>query len=364
MPLDDPQLDLNTSTMSFGDHLEELRRRLIFAVLLPIPAAVVTWFFAGEILNLIVLPLTRALRAAELNDQLQVLAPPEALLTQLKISIIVALIISAPWMLYQAWLFIKPGLYKQERRFVYFLIPGSAILTVAGISLLYFIMLPLVLVVLVNFGTSLDDSFTFDDLSTERIEVDPDTIPRVPLLAAPPTIVEPYMMWLTPDHDVIIVVPPRGWTEPELDDDGQPIAPELEVRRIPLLKVGTLEQTFQLTTYVNFVLLLALGMVIAFQTPLVILLLGWMDIVRIDTLTQNRKKALLGAGVLGAVLTPQDPWSMLAMMIPLYLLFELGILLLRVFPADRVARGLLTREPKTEPDGDADNDHANDGGHV
>jgi len=339
-PLD--QFDPDAAAMSFGDHLEELRSRVIKALIVPIPLAVVTYAISGEILQWLILPLERALRAANLPEQLQVLSPAEALLTQIKISLIAALILAAPWVFWQLWQFIRPGLYAQERRFVYFLVPGSAFMTAAGVALLYFVMLPLVLMVLVNFGTVLDDELDLQSLKvatsqTTDVGAETDAPPpaRIPLLNVPPAEPKVGDMWLTQDNDLMIVVPgERGG-----GDQTTGAAPPLSIRRIPLPRSASIAQQFQLSTYVSFVLILALGMAIAFQTPLVMLLLGWLDLVRVDWLRRNRRYALFGAAVLGAILTPADPWSMVAMMAPLYLLYELGIILMVLFPASRVAGG-------------------------
>ena len=340
-------VDDDTATMSFGDHLEELRSRIIKAALIPIPLVFITYFFSGEILDWLCLPLRRALRAADLNDRLQVLGPAEALLTQIKISIIAAIILAAPWIFWQAWQFIRPGLYKAERRFVYFLLPGSAFMTVAGVCMLYFVMLPLVLLVLVNFGTVLDDELSLDSLRDQQEVInaaETGAIPILPELANPPAIADlkPGMFWLTHNNEIIIVIrsdrdTPTGEAAEALtgDDSNQPM--QLEFRRILLTKSTALTQEFRLTTYINFVMMLMLGMVIAFQLPLVMLLLGWLNLLEASFCRANRKFALFGAAIFGAVLTPADPWSMMAMMLPLYLLYEFGIILMATLPASRIA---------------------------
>ena len=88
-------------------------------------------------------------------------------------------------------------------------------------------------------------------------------------------------------------------------------------------------------------LTLALAVTVAFQMPLVILLLGWAGIADRKFLTSNRRYAVLVCAVLGAILTPADVVSMILLFIPLYLLYELGIFLLLVAPADRVAGGKI-----------------------
>ena len=144
--------------MSFGDHLEELRRRLILALIVPLPMMIVLFPFSDEIRGILTRPVFGALRSAGLPAQLQAMNPAETLATDLKLSIIFSLVLSGPWILWQGWKFIEPGLYNQERRFVHLLVPGSALLTIAGLALLYFGMLPLMLRVLIAFGVPADQT--------------------------------------------------------------------------------------------------------------------------------------------------------------------------------------------------------------
>ena len=76
---------------------------------------------------------------------------------------------------------------------------------------------------------------------------------------------------------------------------------------------------------------------IAFQLPMVMLLLGWLDVLRPEWLRQNRTYALLVLALVSAIITPQDVVSMLMMLIPLYLLYELGIQLIVWVPMSRVS---------------------------
>jgi sec-independent protein translocase protein TatC len=91
------------------------------------------------------------------------------------------------------------------------------------------------------------------------------------------------------------------------------------------------------------VLLLMLGIVIAFQMPLVILLMGWVGLVTADGLRSKRKYALLICAAVAAVITPADALSMLMMLVPLVALFELSILLLIFAPASAVAEGIVLK---------------------
>lgn len=317
--------------MSFGDHLEELRKRLILAAIVPLPLAVLLFFFAASIRSILLLPALAAMEANGLPARLQALGPAEVLTTDLKLSFIFAAVISAPWILWQSWKFVEPGLYNQEKRFVYFLIPGSAILTAAGLALLYWVMLPLMLQVLISFGVpGPADAFGIPDSGARIVESSSDGFPVFPVLEDPPTNPAPGQAWIEPSTRTLVVVVPTS-----LD------ATTFELLSVPLSRAGTISQEFRLGEYIGFVLTLALAVTVAFQMPLVILLLGWAGIADRKFLTSNRRYAVLVCAVLGAILTPADVVSMILLFIPLYLLYELGIFLLLVAPADRVAGGKI-----------------------
>ncbi len=313
--------------MSFGDHLDELRKRILFAILPPLPLAVVIFFFSPTIIDLLLRPLYRVLGEAGLPQQVQALGPPEVVVTQLKLSLIAALIFSGPWLLWQAWLFISPGLYTHERRFVHWLLPGSAILTVAGVALMYFAMLPLMLRVLVMFGSSLN--LTPPEITTDAVPA-PIVAPAagVPAVTADPPDPEPGQIWIKlPEAVLRIAVIPDAETG------------EIVTYQIAMTAGTMVSQQYRMSEYINFVLLLFLAIAIAFQMPLVILLLGWLGLASVEWLASRRRYALLVCGVLAAVITPADVVSMVVMLIPLYALYEFGILLLRIAPASKVAEG-------------------------
>ena len=127
------------------------------------------------------------------------------------------------------------------------------------------------------------------------------------------------------------------------DDAGQ-----IEAFFVPKAFTGRVAQTFRVSYVINFELLLMLAIAIAFQMPLVILLLGWLGLVSPQWLRSQRKYALFICGIVAAIITPADIISMLAMLLPLYGLYELGILLLMIAPASNVAEGSL-RWPRKKP---------------
>ena len=307
------------AVMSLGDHLEELRRRVLWGLLLPVPIAIAAFTWAEQIRAVICAPALHALRAHDLPAQLQVLSPVETLGADLKIALVAAITLGAPWLMLQLWKFIEPGLYAHERRFVRLLAPLSLALTAAGLLLLYFVFLPVMLDVLVTFGTSVPQR-----IAASTAAPAPGTV-TLPMLAETPATLVQGQAWLTPDHRLAVAVPVEGG---------------LEVLSVPLAADAMLAQQFRLSEYLDFTLDFALATSLAFQTPLVVLLLGWIGMVTPEGLARFRRYALFLAAVVGAVVTPSgDPFSMMLLAVPVYGLFELGILLLRIAPPSAVADG-------------------------
>ena len=352
---------LRRGEMSFGDHLEELRTRLILSLVIPLPLAIILFFFADTIRSILIKPALVALEANGLPAHLQALGPAEVLTTNLKLSIVGALILSAPWLLWQAWKFIEPGLYNHERRFVHFLIPGSAILTCAGLSLLYWIMLPLMLRVLISFGVPAPNPINNLDITTPTSEevIDSESSGSIPITQTPPDDLKPGTIWIDPDSRSLMIVMPLAGSEDQF-----------EIGSVAVNREGTISQEFRLAEYISFVLILMLAIAIAFQMPLVIVLLGWMGMADRRFLERNRRYALFACAIMGAILTPADIVSMVLLFVPLYILYELGILLLRIAPAERVAQGSILKgminelagriQSRTQDDSDSSDTKRND----
>ncbi|MCK4871229.1 MAG: twin-arginine translocase subunit TatC [Phycisphaerales bacterium] len=314
-------MSLKHHAMSFGDHLEELRRRLIICLIAPIPFIIVGFFFGEPLIEWLWEPCRRVLEAHDLPNQMQVLSPTEAFVIWMKVSIILGLVITSPVIVYQTWAFVAPGLYARERRFAYVLVPMSVVLVAAGLIFLYTVLIPVSMNFLIGFGSKFEPP--------ERVvEVTPNTdvFPQIPVVGVDPTNpVEGQIWFKVPENQLRIVKSGR-------------------VLIAPFSAKTLLAQQIQLHKYINMVLVLSLVFPIAFQLPVIMLLLGWSGMVEPDDLARIRRYAVFGCAVAGAILTPADPWSMLALAGPLYLLYELGILLMRVLPASRVAEGFGGRD--------------------
>jgi sec-independent protein translocase protein TatC len=327
------------AVMSFGDHLDELRKRLVRALIAPIPLMVLAFLFATELRAVLEEPLRSALRANDQSDLLQSLGVLETMAVDLKLAFVFGLVASSPWILWQAWKFVEPGLYEHERRFARLLVPGSIFLTLAGAATLYFVLLPFSLEVLVNYGMEerggppprlVAQNDSVSDPNAEPATVPPSDAPLgagIPILEEAPKEVRlgvPYI--LLSERILCIPVAPDGKT--------------VQVLVVPLARHAAYMQAYRLSEYHDFVLLMLLGVAVAFQMPLVILLLGWVGIVRVDMLRTKRKYAVFILTIVSAVVTPtSDITSMLLMLVPLYLLYELGIILLVLVPPTAVSEG-------------------------
>jgi Tat protein translocase TatC len=315
-----PTNDSNTqSTMSIGDHLEELRSRIIWCIIPPLPLAVLYFFVSDSIVRWFLIPLYAVLEQHGLPTQVQVLSPPEFIIAEMKIAIGASILTAGPWILYQLWQFVSPGLHKHERRFVYFLIPLSTLLGILGLALMYFIMLPVILDFMVTIAGNIELQANTIAIGESMSDV------SFPILNAAPEIAAAGDAWIKIPEGVMTVAIPSS-------EEGV-----LQTLTMPMSHGSLISQQFQLSSYLGFVIMLMFGIAIAFQLPMVMLLLGWLGVLRPEWLRQNRTYALLVLALVSAIITPQDVVSMLMMLIPLYMLYELGIQLIVWVPMSRVA---------------------------
>jgi len=104
--------------MSFLEHLEELRRRIIYSLLFIAAGFFVCWWFHEQIFNFMQKPIMEALRNHQMEQKLVYLNPTDPFNMYLKVAFIAGVFVASPFVLYQIWLFISPGLYRHERRYV------------------------------------------------------------------------------------------------------------------------------------------------------------------------------------------------------------------------------------------------------
>ena len=130
--------------MTFFEHLEELRNRLMWSLVPFIPAFIVAWIYREELFSLMVIPLYQAWQSMGMGTpKLHFASPVDPMVVYLKQSAVAAFMASSPWVFYQAWGFISPGLYAQEKRFVIpFVLASTVCFTIGGLFGWYYIFPP------------------------------------------------------------------------------------------------------------------------------------------------------------------------------------------------------------------------------
>ena len=231
-------------------HLIELRTRLIRALVGVLVVLVPLAFYARQIYHLLAEPLLKLLPAGGSMIATEVASP---FLVPFKLAAVSAFVIALPWVLYQIWAFVAPGLYRNERRLVVPLLVSSTLLFYTGVAFCYFLILPAV--------------FKF-----------------------------------------FVGVAPAG------------VAVMTDVGK-----------------YLDFVVKLFLVFGLTFETPAAIVLLCWTGFVTPQQLAARRDYVFVGVFCASAVLAPPDVLSMILLAIPMYLLFELGIVGARWFVKNKAA---------------------------
>ncbi len=128
------------------EHIEELRQRIFKSIIALVVGFLIAWPFRKDILLFLEKPLPEDLRG-----KLIFLSPPEAFFTALKVSFFAGVLIALPFVLYQAWKFIEPGLYEHEKKFILPFIFFSLLFFFGGASFAYFVILPFGLRFLLGF---------------------------------------------------------------------------------------------------------------------------------------------------------------------------------------------------------------------
>lgn len=149
---DPDERDDPTAKMSFFDHLTELRKRLIYAVIAIGIGLCVGLYFAQESYEFLARPMFKALRDNKVEEKLVFTSPLGPIHLFITVGLYLGIVLALPYVLYQLWLFIAPGLYRHERRAVATFISASVVLFLAGMAFAYWVLLPMTLSFLLGFS--------------------------------------------------------------------------------------------------------------------------------------------------------------------------------------------------------------------
>src|SRR5690349_22888062 len=256
--------------MTIGEHLEELRKRLIYG-LLGFVAALIFFMFpsVGErVVTIFCAPLVHAMKEHKIPPQVHVIGITEGFMTYLQICVVCALVIAGPWLLYQLWLFVAAGLYPNERKTITKYIPLSIGLLVAGVLFVYFIVLPMTLNFFLTFNSGIPLPH---DLATHKILPDAKLPVQFPILEGDPANPPAGSIWFNSLESQLKI---------KLPD---------ELRVVPFSSVNLIDSKFTLDDYIGFVLTMMLVFGLAFQLPLVLMALVRVGLVEIEFLKKQRR---------------------------------------------------------------------------
>ena len=243
----------------FLSHLIELRDRLLRAVIAVAVIFIPLFPFAADIYDFLAAPLAR---------DMIIIGPVAPFLIPMKLTLMVAFLVALPYLLYQLWSFVAPGLYKHEKRLVYPLLASSVFLFYLGIVFVYFVLLPMMFQVIPQF------------------------------------------------------VPQTADFKPDI------------------------------AQYLDFVVMMFMAFGIGFEMPIATILLITTGMTTAEKLRQKRPYVIVGAFIVGMLLTPPDVISQIMLAIPMWILFELGIIASKFFKV-RVKEAGEAKEARDKADNDA-----------
>jgi sec-independent protein translocase protein TatC len=239
--------------MPFLDHLEELRRRVIWCLIALVLLSIVGFFLVTEagILEILERPFNQVLP----NEGLRYTSPTTPVVITFKLAFVVGFILSLPVIAYQTWAFFSPALYEHEKKYVVPAISVGFVLFLFGIAMAYFLVLPLGLRFLIGF------------------------------------------------------------------------------------QAETLTPIITVDEYLRFATRLILAFGLIFEMPVVLVLLSFMGLVTPAGLRKYQRHALVILAIASALLTPADLGTMFMLLVPMVLLYELSIWLVRVVGGGRSRAG-------------------------
>ncbi|MEN8148838.1 MAG: twin-arginine translocase subunit TatC [Planctomycetota bacterium] len=295
--------------MSVGEHLDELRSRVIRSLLYLAVAFVVCLIFNDRIMGFVLRQPLLVLQDLGYEDpHFQVLSPTESFVTWLKLALVCALVIASPLIARELWRFISAGLYPHERKYIELFGPVSYVLFLGGVAFLYFAVMPTALGFLLDFGM-LD---TVPGWEAEEIPADPAPTEERPAEGVPAKE--------KPAGEASSEEEPGEEAPAEEKPAEEKPARQKAVRAIP-----------QLSKFVSLYITMSLLMGLVFQLPLFMLFFMAIGMVQPGTFSKYRRHFVVGAVAALAVLSPTgDAPTLILISLPVIVLYEAGILLGRV----------------------------------
>ena len=305
--IDDP----DSFRMSFGEHLEELRTRLILGLSGFVVAFIVCLMFVRDwVFQFLCHPLLDVMRQYELSPQLYDRTGGDTFSIYLKLSAIAATIVASPWLIYQIWMFVAAGLYPAERKTVTRYIPLFCGLLFSGVAFAFYVVLPMTLQFLIFFTTSIKLPASYDPVTLPASSL---VLPAVPQLAGDPSQPIPDgSMWFNSAQSRL-----------KMSIGGK-------VRTIQYTSENLVAPLIELGDYTDMLLMLLLTFGLSFQTPLAVMLLVRIGIFELEDLKRMRRIVYFALVIVASVITPGDViTATVALVFPLVGLYELGLLLAR-----------------------------------
>src|SRR5579871_4646546 len=156
-------LRLHERAMPFLSHLEELRRRIVFSILSILVGFLLCWSYADRLFGLMQQPIIQVLRHHGVGERLVYLNPTDPFNLYLTVALVLGLFAASPFVFYQFWLFVAPGLYRHEKRYVLPFIIGTVGLFIAGGLFGYKMVYPASLDFLIGYGQRFQPMITIGE---------------------------------------------------------------------------------------------------------------------------------------------------------------------------------------------------------
>jgi sec-independent protein translocase protein TatC len=247
--------------LTIVDHLIELRDRIMKSLMAILLLFLSLFYFSNDIYTFVATPLLSVLPE---NMGMIAIDPTSPFFAPFKLTFYVSLFLAAPYILYQLWSFIAPGLYQNEKALAIPLFVSSVVLFYAGIAFAYYVLFGFVFAFFVS-------------VAPEGILVMPD-----------------------------------------------------------------------INSFLSFALAIFFAFGLAFEIPIAVFLLIWVGIVEPEDLTAKRPYVVVGCFVIGMLLTPPDPFTQSMLAIPMWMLFEVGILAGRLVRRKKAQEETLQQDPPSD----------------